>query len=80
MRKTVFAGLVAAMTLAVASVAQAAPAAPVPAGVSADHGAVTQVQYWRYHHGWGYRGYGRHHRHWHCWWRYHRRVCGWTWW
>ena len=65
MRKTVFAGLVAAAMLAAASAAQAAPAASLPAGVAADHGAVTQVRWghgWGYRHwgyrGWGYRGWG----------------------
>jgi hypothetical protein len=75
MRKTVFAGLIAAMTLAAASAAQAAPAASLPAGVAADHGAVTQV-YWRGH--WGH--WGGYHR-----WGYHRwggwgyRRWGWRW-
>jgi hypothetical protein len=87
MRTTVFAGLIAAMTLAAASAAQAAPAASLPAGATADHGAVTQV-YWRghwggYRGGWGYRrwgygyrrwGYGRH---WHCWWVNGYRHCRW---
>lgn len=82
MRKTVFAGLVAAMTLAAASAAQAAPAASLPAGVAADHGAVTQVywRHWGYHRwGWGHRWGWRwgYHRHWHCWWINGYRHCRW---
>jgi hypothetical protein len=91
MRKTVFAGLVAAVMLAAASAAQAAPAASLPAGVAADHGTVTQVQWrhggyrgWGYrrwgYRGWGYRrwgyGYG-YHRHWRCWWVNGYRHCRW---
>lgn len=83
MRKTVFAGLIAAMTLAAASAAQAAPAASLPAGVAADHGAVTQVQWryrhWGYYHRWGYRPwrYYGYHRHYRCWWAYGHRHCRW---
>jgi hypothetical protein len=88
MRKTVFAGLIAAATLAAASAAQAAPAASLPAGVTADHGTVTQVRWGHWGHGWGYRGWGyrrwgyRHwgwgyHRHWHCWWMNGNRYCRW---
>jgi hypothetical protein len=91
MRKTVFAGLVAAMTLVAASAAQAAPAASLPAGVAADHGTVTQVRWghwgyrhwgyrhWGYRHwGWGYRRWGwGYHRHWHCGWVNGNRYCRW---
>jgi hypothetical protein len=85
MRKTLFAGLIAAMTLAAASAAQAAPAAPLPAGATAEHSNLTQVQWWgwrghyRYYHPgwrWRYRYYG-YHRHWRCWWAYGHRHCRW---
>lgn len=71
MIRTFFAIAVAAMALvSVAGVSQAAPIAPLAAGVTVDHGNVTQVQ-WRRHWRW------HHHRHcwrgpsgrWHCrWW------------
>lgn len=66
MKRTVFAFAVATLALAFASATQAAPVAPLPAGVSAAQGKLTQVQYWRYRR-W-------HHRH--CWWGpYHRWHC-----
>jgi hypothetical protein len=63
MKRTVFAFAVAALTLAAASVSQAAPVAPLPAGVKAGASALTHVQYWRWRHG-----------HW-CYW--HPRRCHW---
>jgi hypothetical protein len=67
MKRTALAFAVAALTLAAVSVSQAAPVAPLAAGVAAGNN-VTHVQYWRWHH--------RHHHcwvgpygHWHCrWW------------
>jgi hypothetical protein len=89
MKRTVFAFAIAALTFAAVPVSQAAPIAPLPAGVSADQSNVTQV-YWRGYgwrgygwrgygwrgYGWrgyGWRGYGYG---WHrCWWRYGYRHC-----
>ena len=66
MKRTVLAFAVAALTLAAVSVSQAAPVAPLPAGVTGDHGNLTQVQ-WRYRY-----------RHRHCWWGpYGHRHCHW---
>jgi hypothetical protein len=64
MIRTVFAMAVAALLLAaVSGTSQAAPIAPLPAGVAADHGAVTHV-WW--------------HRHRHCWrGRWGHLHCGW---
>lgn len=70
MKRTAFAFAVAALTLAAASVSQAAPIAPLPAGVSAAQGDLTKVQWgWHHWHHW-------HHRH--CWWGpYHHWHCRW---
>ena len=46
------------MWAAIPTSSQAAPIAPQPAGVAADHGDLTQVYWRRYHH---------HYRHRHCW-------------
>jgi hypothetical protein len=61
-----FAMMAAAFLMAaVSGTSQAAPIAPLPAGVANDHAGLTQV-YWR-------RPYGRRHcwigrwGHWHCW-------------
>lgn len=72
MIRTVFAMAVAALVLAaVSGTSQAAPIAPLSAGVTSGQGDVTQV-YW--HRGW----HGGWHRHWrHCWWHRGYRVCGW---
>jgi len=61
MIRTVFAIALAAITLVtVSGLSQAAPIAPLPAGVTADHGNLTQVQ-WHHRH-W------RHCNRWRCWW------------
>jgi hypothetical protein len=65
MKRTVFALAVAAVTLAAVSVSQAAPIAPLPAGVSADQGNLTKV-YWWHGHRWGHCGWWHNHN-WHCW-------------
>ena len=61
MKRTIFAFAVAAVTLAAVAVTQAAPIAPLPAGVASGQSNLTQV-WWRYHHH-------------HCWWRYGYRHC-----
>jgi hypothetical protein len=61
MTRTIVAMAVAGLIFAaVSGTSQAAPMAPLPAGVATDRGAVTQV-YW--HGGWR-RGWGWHR---HCW-------------
>jgi Spy/CpxP family protein refolding chaperone len=60
MKRTLCAFAVAALTLAAVSVSQAAPVAPLPAGVAAQHGNLTHVR-WRCW--WG----PHHHRHCHHW-------------
>jgi hypothetical protein len=53
MKKTVFAIVLAALACtAVAGTSQAAPIAPLPAGVAADadHGNVTKAWYYHYYH------------------------------
>ncbi len=66
MKKTVFAIALAALACtAVSGASQAAPIAPLPAGVAADadHGNVTKA--WYYHHRHCWRGrWGRLHCHW----------------
>jgi len=66
MTRTIFAMAVAGMIFAaVSGTSQAAPIAPLPAGVANDSGAITQV-YWRG----GWHGGGYWHRpYWHrrCW-------------
>jgi len=66
MKGTLFAIAVAALSLvAVSGVAQAAPASPLPAGITADHSNLTTVQYWRWHHRRCWRGpYGHLHCRW----------------
>ena len=68
MTRTVFAMAVAALVMAaVSGTSQAAPIAPLPAGVTAaDHGAVTHVWYrYRYRHRHCWRGrWGHVHCHW----------------
>ncbi len=67
MKRTLFAISIAALTLGAASIAQAAPIAPLPAGVTAAGNGVTHVQWWWRHRHW-------HHRH--CWvGRYGRMHC-----
>ncbi len=76
MIRTVFAMAVAALLLAaVSGTSQAAPIAPLPAGVAAaDHAAVTHV--WWYHRHYWYHPYYHHYRH--CWrGRYGRVYCRW---
>jgi Spy/CpxP family protein refolding chaperone len=68
MKKTVFALAVAAIALAAVPAAQAAPVAPLPAGVATANGNVVHVQFWWWHH------HRWHHRH--CWrGRYGRLRC-----
>jgi len=60
MIRTVFAAAISALVLAaVSNASQAAPIAPLPAGMAAEYGAVTKVHcHWHWHH----------HHHWrHCW-------------
>jgi hypothetical protein len=66
MKKIFVALAVAAVKTTVASVSQAAPIAPLPSSVSADHGNLTRVQYWWHHRHWAHCGWWHHH-HWHCW-------------
>jgi hypothetical protein len=66
MIRTVFAIAAGALALtAVSGASQAAPIAPLPAGVTADagHGHVTQAWYYHHRHCWGGR-WGRVHCHW----------------
>lgn len=65
MTRTIFAMAVAGLVFAAATAtSQAAPMAPLPAGVTTtDHGTVTQVRWWYHRHHcwigrWGHR---------HCW-------------
>lgn len=66
MKRTVLACAVAALTLAAVSVSQAAPMASLPAGVTAEHGNLTQVNYYWHHRHWAHCGWWHHHQ-WHCW-------------
>ena len=60
MKKTVFALAVAAFALAAVPASQAAPVAPLPAGVAAANGNVVHVQFWWWHHRhWLHRRCGR---------------------
>jgi hypothetical protein len=70
MRRSVFAMAVAASVFAaVSGTSQAAPIAPLSAGVTAaDSGQVTQVRWYRGRH-WGRPWRGR------CWWRHGYRHC-----
>jgi len=85
MKQTILAAAVAALTLTAVSASQAAPIAPLPAGVSASQSNLTHVQYWRWHRRywgpgpyrryWGPRPYWHHRR---CWWGpYHHWHCRW---
>jgi hypothetical protein len=73
MTRTIFAMAVAGVIMAaVSGTSQAAPIAPLPAGVANDSSGLTQV-YWRHGYGYGYRPYW-HRRCWvgrwgrvHCW-------------
>jgi hypothetical protein len=61
MTRTIFAMTAAALLFAaVSGTSQAAPIAPLPAGVANDHAGLTQV-YWHHRHCWVGR-WG----HWHC--------------
>jgi len=86
MIRTVFAMAVATLVVAaVSGTSQAAPIAPLSAGVVADTPGITPVYYHHryYHHRYHHRYYHRHyyhrhwyHRHWrHCWWRHGYRRC-----
>jgi hypothetical protein len=67
MKQTVFAVAVAAFALVgAAGVAQAAPVAPMPSAVAADHGNVTTVQYWWHHRHWHHRNCRPWHGHMRC--------------
>jgi hypothetical protein len=69
MTRTIFAMAVAGLIFAaVSGTSQAAPMAPLPAGVATDHDAVTQV-YW--HGGWRRGGWGWHR---HCWRGWHGYI------
>ena len=75
MIRTVFAMAVAALVVvAVPQRSQAAPIAPLPAGVIAGTSSVTTAYYHRWHYYHRHRYY--YHRHWrHCWWRHGYRHC-----
>jgi hypothetical protein len=79
MIRTVFAMAVATLAIAaVSGTSQAAPIAPLSAGVIADTPGVTPVYYHHryYHHRYYYRHRHHYHRHWrHCWWRHGYRHC-----
>jgi hypothetical protein len=82
MIRTIFAMAVAALiSAAVPGTSQAAPIAPLSAGVIAGTGGVTPVYYYHrnyrhyYHHRYYYHRH-YYHRHWrHCWWRHGYRHC-----
>ena len=68
MIRTAFAVVIGALAFTtVSGISQAAPVAPLPAGVASDAAAgnLTQV-WWHHHHHW-------HHHHW--WWRHGYRHC-----
>ena len=68
MIRLAFAVVIGALAFtAVSGVSQAAPAAPLPAGVASDAAAGNVTQVWWHHRHW-------HHHHW-C--RWHPRRCGW---
>jgi hypothetical protein len=68
MIRTIFAMAVAALFFAaVSGTSQAAPIAPLPAGVASDSAGLTPV-YWHYH-------YHYHYGWRHCWWRHGYRHC-----
>jgi hypothetical protein len=79
MIRTIFAMAVATLAVATVSVtSQAAPIAPLLAGVITDTPGVTPVYYHHryYHHRYYYRHRHHYHRHWrHCWWRHGYRHC-----
>jgi hypothetical protein len=55
MKQLVLASTVAVLTLMAASMAQAAPVAPLPSGVTAEQSNVVQVQWWWRGRRWGHR-------------------------
>ncbi len=69
MTRTIFAMAVAGLIFAaVSGTSQAAPIAPLPAGVASETGVATPV-YYRYHH------YYHPYYHRRCWWRHGYRHC-----
>ena len=85
MIRTIFAMAVATFIVAaVSGTSQAAPIAPLSAGVVAGTPGITPVYYhhrYYYHRHWHHRHWHHrhwHHRHWrHCWWRHGYRHCRW---
>jgi hypothetical protein len=75
MKRTVFAIAIAATALAtVSGSSQAAPIAPLPTAVTADHRNVTDVRWWGWHAHWGWHPY------WHRPWGWRGPFWGWPWW